>query len=203
MSQQNAVRAAKQSLRKLISSKLSALSKDQIKLQSHNVLDKVQRNPAFVNARSIALYMSMPNIEIDTLELIRHCFQERKVVYLPACCDENEKPTKIMRFLKVNSIDEVENLHPRGKYKLREPITGEDVMLQGNLDLIIVPGVAFTKEGYRIGHGAGYYDKFISGYHNKFNCRPHLIGVGLIEQQVESLPTESHDWVLDDVVFGN
>lgn len=203
MSQVNAVKAAKQSLRKLISSKLTLLSKDQINLQSTSVLEKVQRTQAFVDAKSIALYMSMPNIEIDTLELIRHCFKEQKTVFLPACCDENEKPTKTMRFLKVNSFDEVENLQPRGKYKLREPISGEDVMLQGNLDLIIVPGVAFTNEGYRIGHGAGYYDRFLSCYYEKFKNRPYLIGVGLIEQRVESLPIESHDWRLDEVVFGN
>lgn len=203
MSQMNAVRAAKQNLRKLIASKLSTISKDQIRLQSKAVLEKVQRNPAFLNAKSIGLYMSMPNVEIDTLELIRHCFQEQKTVYLPACCDADEKPTRTMRFLKVGSMDEIENLRPRGKYKLREPVSGEDVMLQGNLDLIIVPGVAFTKEGYRIGHGAGYYDRFISSYCEKFERTPYLLGVSLIEQQVASLPTESHDWVLDDVVFGN
>lgn len=202
MRQINAIKAAKQNLRKSIASKLSMLQHSDIVAQSSIVSNKVKQTVEFQNASSVALYMSMPGIEVDTLELIRHCFEQKKHVYLPSCCDNDGKPTTTMRFLKVDSFDQVTNLEPRGKYKLREPETGEDAMNTGSLDIIIVPGVAFTTEGYRLGHGAGYYDRYISSFEEKFKRRPYLVGVGLFEQLVESLPTEHHDWTLDKVHIG-
>lgn len=203
MSLLSVVKSAKQSLRKAIASKLCKLSKEEVSKQSLSVFHKLKDLPKFKAARSVALYMSMPNIEIDTMLLIEHCFQQNKTVFLPSCCDSTGKPTSTMRFLKVNSFEEVLRLQPRGKFKLREPISGEDALESDGLDLIVVPGVAFTKEGHRLGHGAGYYDKFLTKYNIKFDSKPYLLGVGLEEQLVDALPLETHDWTLDHVVFGS
>lgn len=197
------VKTAKQSLRKAISIKLSKLSQEEVTRQSISVLNTVKDLQKFKDASSVALYMSMPNIEIDTMLLIEHCFEQKKAVFLPSCCDSTGKPTSTMRFLKVTSFEEVLGLKPRGKYQLREPVSGEDAFEIGGLELIVVPGVAFTKEGYRLGHGAGYYDKYLTNYDIKFGSKPFLLGVGLEEQLVDSLPLETHDWTLDQVVFGS
>ena len=68
------------------------------------------------------------------------------------------------------------------------------------LDLIIVPGVAFDKNKNRMGHGAGFYDEFITTFHNKFKRKPYLLGVALQEQIVDYIPTEPHDWKLDSII---
>lgn len=200
---QTAVKLRKQSLRISITSKLANLNKQEIERQSTLVFQKVKENANFKQAKSVALYMSMPSVEIDTLQLIRHCFDQQKSVFLPSCFTEGGKPTKTMRFLQLNSFEEVMNLEPRGKYNLREPASGEDIMDSGDLDIIIVPGVAFTNEGERLGRGAGFYDRFLTEYLLKFGQKPFLLGVGLKEQLILALPTESHDWTLDQVEIGD
>ena len=76
--------------------------------------------------------------------------------------------------------------------------------IAGGLDLILVPGVAFTREGGRCGHGMGYYDKFL---HRLFatGCtrdQVSLVGLCFKEQLVESLPLDDHDVLLNQVITG-
>lgn len=87
---------------------------------------------------------------------------------------------------------------------------------KGGLDLILLPGVAFTRQGGRMGHGMGYYDKYLSEH---FNQNPHrrspskasiatklkdkntiLLGLAFNEQIVDSVPLEETDVLLDDVI---
>jgi 5-formyltetrahydrofolate cyclo-ligase len=63
-------------------------------------------------------------------------------------------------------------------------------------DVVIVPGLAFTPHGDRLGHGGGWYDRFLAG--RRPECR--TIGVGFVEQIVDTLPVEDHDIRLDHVV---
>ena len=98
------------------------------------------------------------------------------------------------------SLEAIHQLKPQGKYQLLEPLTGNDAMETGILDLIIVPGVAFDKNKNRMGHGAGFYDEFITTFHNKFKRKPYLLGVALQEQIVDYIPTEPHDWKLDSII---
>lgn len=69
-----------------------------------------------------------------------------------------------------------------------------------------MPGVAFTKNGDRLGHGMGYYDKYLHSYFNRFpNNNQHqtvLIGLAFREQIVEILPIDENDWKLDIVLSG-
>jgi 5-formyltetrahydrofolate cyclo-ligase len=72
------------------------------------------------------------------------------------------------------------------------------------LDLIIVPGVAFTPSGSRLGHGKGFYDKFFREYFKKHPNREKtkLIGLALGEQMLkdEDIPMEPHDFPIDIVL---
>lgn len=90
------------------------------------------------------------------------------------------------------------------------------VTLSGGLDLILLPGVAFTRNGGRLGHGMGYYDKYLEEH---FKRNPHrrsdeqlnldqkisqkktiLLGLALNEQIVDEVPLEPNDFPLDAVV---
>ena len=64
------------------------------------------------------------------------------------------------------------------------------------LDLVLVPGLAFTKEGARLGRGGGYYDRLLTGC----TARTHRVGVCFSTQLVASLPTEPHDQRVDRVI---
>lgn len=69
------------------------------------------------------------------------------------------------------------------------------------LDLVIVPGVAFTKEGLRLGHGAGYYDKYLKLLKEHQEVPPKTIAVGFKEQMVDNLPTEETDVTIDMILY--
>lgn len=73
----------------------------------------------------------------------------------------------------------------------------------GGLDLVVVPGVAFTAEGYRLGHGRGYYDQYLTKL-RKAQTKPVVtIGMAFTEQIVEDLPVDNHDVKLDYVLYTN
>lgn len=91
----------------------------------------------------------------------------------------------------------------------------------GGLDLVLLPGVAFTRTGYRLGHGMGHYDKYLK---KLFDTNPGradisaplkgnleqkiqdnktiLIGLAFKQQIVDDLPIEEHDFLLDMVLTG-
>lgn len=201
----NAIRDTKRQLRNIIKERLISLSNDSLRSQSLEVSNIVTSLPVFHNATSVAVYMNMPHLEIQTMNILRKCFDMGKEVFLPRCdVDPKEGRKKLhLSMIKVDKLSDVEALKPRGKYKLLEPIDGNDAMDTGTLDLIIIPGVAFNREKKRLGHGAGFYDEFLTAYFKKFGRKPHLIGIGLREQLVDEIPSEDHDWDLDALVIGD
>lgn len=194
---------SKSVLRKCVLSELLKVKGESVLSQSKIIAEKLQDIPQFKNAGSVGIYMNMPTMEVNTQDIIEQCFEQGKKVYLPRCDDHFEKGRrqKHLTFLSVPSLETVLSLKPSGKYKLREPSTGEDVMKIGSLDLLIVPGVAFTLSGKRLGHGAGYYDEFLKSFHSRFGKVPHLVGLSLVEQIVDLIPTEDHDWNLDQILY--
>lgn len=85
-----------------------------------------------------------------------------------------------------------------GAFGIREP-TGPVVDV-AVIDLVVVPGVAFTAAGARLGHGKGYYDRFLSGLAGRGH-RPAVVGVCFAEQLVDTLPLDPHDVVMDRVLW--
>lgn len=189
--------SAKQSLRKLVNQNVRKLSPESVSKQSSEIFRKLALNDRFKRAERVALYMNMPVGEICTLDVIEHCFSLGKKVFLPRCDGLN------MTFLQLDNMAAVHSLQPRGKYSLLEPTSGLDVLQSGNLDLILVPGVAFTQGGKRLGRGAGYYDKFLSQYLKTHGCTPYLIGLAFKQQIVDDLPQDDHDWWLNEVLVGS
>lgn len=98
-------------------------------------------------------------------------------------------PQRRLQHLILKSLDEIEE----GLYKTRHPADSEE--FKGVYDLIIVPGLAFDKNNYRIGYGGGYYDNFMIHY-------PEALKVGVFYpfQEVEKVPVEAQDLRLDEVL---
>ena len=87
----------------------------------------------------------------------------------------------------------------QGRFKLREPVVcaSDKPIDQSELDLALLPLLAFDAQGHRLGMGGGYYDRYFA----KTSRRPLIIGVGYDVQQAEhTLPTEPWDVHLDGVV---
>ena len=83
----------------------------------------------------------------------------------------------------------------QGAYKIMEP-TGEVFDNYTDIDLAVIPGVAFDKDGNRMGRGKGYYDRLLPKLGNTYK-----IGICLPFQLVEKIPTDEHDVRMDEVLF--
>ena len=82
------------------------------------------------------------------------------------------------------------------KFGIAEPEPGARTCPPGEIDLVVVPGVAFTAGGVRLGRGKGYYDRYLS----QAEFRGVTVGVCYAHQLVGELPSEPHDVAVDCVV---
>jgi 5-formyltetrahydrofolate cyclo-ligase len=72
--------------------------------------------------------------------------------------------------------------------------------LEGGLDLVLVPGLAFSLSGKRLGRGKGYYDTFLQTCSSVQDRPPYTIALSFSEQIIESVPTDNHDYVINAVI---
>ena len=98
--------------------------------------------------------------EVNTYPIIEKAWEEGKKVVVPKC----NKEARTMSFRKISNFDQLETVY----MNLREPIPAltEEVNAD-EIDLQIVPGVAYTERGERIGYGGGYYDRYLMHYKGK------------------------------------
>lgn len=191
----------KEFLRQQMRAKLGSMSREVKASRSNLIQIMLSQNASYKEAKHIALYASTES-EVLMTDVIEDCFERSKKVYLPACVSEATagRRTKHMKLYRVPGLEHFRSMTV-GKYGIREPREGIEVMTHGDLDLVIVPGLAFSPSGKRLGQGAGYYDEFLSAFEKKFEKRPKLIGVAFSEQLHEEIPQDEHDWTVDEVLF--
>ncbi len=143
------------------------------------ILKNVTECDFYKNAQTVMVYISY-NGEVDTVGLIGKMLADGKTLCAPVCID---KETMVAR--SFSSYDEL----VIGAYGIPEP-HGAEVQ---NIDLIIVPGVAFSEKLYRIGYGAGYYDRFLEK-NKALTC-----GLFYEEQKADFLP-DKYDKQLDYII---
>lgn len=95
-----------------------------------------------------------------------------------------------MEFKKISSFNQLESVY----YGLLEPVAETAKASKEELDALIVPGLAFTKEGYRLGFGGGYYDRFLSNY------RGDTLALTYELQLMDELPIEVHDLAVGKLI---
>lgn len=149
------------------------------------------RSPRWHRARRVLLFVSKP-IEIDTHALISTALRQKKQVLLPRCLDEKGH----MAFFAIQSW---EDLTP-GLYGLLEPDPARCPQIETfhPTDFCLVPGFSFDAQGYRLGFGKGYYDRFLSRftgvtagacYHC---CTTQMLPHGRYDRPVDYLFTERY-----------
>lgn len=125
--------------------------------------------------------------EVETGELIVELLNMDKKVLIPKC-NINDCTMKAVMFNPTDSF-------VKNEYGIKENFADED--FSNLIDAIIVPGIAFSRSGSRIGFGKGYYDKFI----NNLKSKPLIIGICFDEQIIDTeFYFEAHDAVMDIVV---
>lgn len=181
----------KQQIRKEALERRAAIPVNERASKSLRIADFVLSLPEMATANTVTVYVDFRN-EVETRTLINRLMDLGKTVALPIVHME----TGTLSFTAVNSLD---CLVKTVKH-IWEPApgSGPDVSIE-SLDLILTPGAAFDRKGYRLGYGGGFYDRLLE------SRRPdvHAIGLAFSEQLVDSLPTEAHDQKLDGIVTEN
>ncbi len=153
---------------------------------SERIFSQLAATDHFAAAHCIALFCSLKD-EPDTASAIAAWRAAGRRVVVPRVEGDT------MRLFDYDPATQVE-----GAFGIEEP--GPDARLcdVADVDLMVVPGVAFTREGDRMGRGRGYYDKYLS----LPGMRAVKIGVCYAHQIVDSLPVEPHDVRMDGVILG-
>jgi len=97
--------------------------------------------------------------------------------------------------IKIYKVTNISNLKKSSIGILEPNITSNNETLLNEIDIVLVPGLAFDKKNNRLGYGKGFYDRFL----NKFKGKK--IGICFKEQVSESIPVESHDQKVDQLLF--
>jgi 5-formyltetrahydrofolate cyclo-ligase len=157
--------------------------------KSRRILDKLFALKEFEEAETILFYASF-NGEVDTFEMMKRGLQLGKRIALPMIISEDKKIVPAL-------IKDVDFSLETGPYGIKQPKQGRCQSLSPDqIDLVIVPGLAFDRDGHRLGRGAGYYDRFLSD-----DCSgTPSIGLAYDFQVVDGLPLEPHDQAVSFVI---
>ena len=137
----------------------------------------------FLDAKAVFCYVSAHS-EVGTHNLIEELLKEKEVV-VPYCTDSFGN----MIAVKINSPDDL----TEGRFGILEPKTPKPFNKE-EINFAIVPGIAFDKDGFRLGYGKGYYDRFLS------SISPYKLGVCQKEFFVDTLPHNEYDIQMDSVM---
>ena len=175
---------SKSDIRRAAKSAVKALTAQQKADKSTLILSRIASSESIKSAKTVALYASLSD-EVQSFELIEFLSQTKRVVLPRVAGDDMDFYPYTPSSLKVGAFGIEE---PQGS----EPISPDEI------DVIVVPGVAFTTDGKRCGRGKGYYDKYLS----RSGFRAIKIGVCYAEQLAADIPNEPHDIVMDYMIYG-
>jgi 5-formyltetrahydrofolate cyclo-ligase len=145
---------------------------------SVNACELFSNTEAFDKADVILLYYPIKN-EISPLPLIEKAQKTGKKIAFPICNIKNDT----LYFRTINSINELTPSH----FGIPEPLLSNEEPILTEHTVVIVPALAFSKDGHRLGYGKGYYDKFLRDF------RGISVGFSYSSLVLDSLPTDKHD----------
>lgn len=154
------------------------LSLDFIKIASNRIRDNLRKIDFYRKAESIGVYYSIGS-EVQTHDLIQEYFNHGKEFALPRV-EKND-----IIFKKISSLKDLE----LGSFGVLEP--KEKCETVKNLDVVLVPSIALTHEGYRLGYGFGFYDRYLHGKKSK------KIGLSYAKNILKTFPHDNHDVRMD------
>ncbi len=147
-------------------------------LLSKKVQQRLLASSLWQQAHTVMLYAAVRG-EVDTALLLAEAFRQGKRVFLPRCQQEQG-------FMQACPFEEGDVLVP-GRYNIPEP-TRAAADLQAEPLLVLVPGLAFDRKGYRLGMGGGYYDRFLAAHPLAVPC-----GICFSRHLFPSLPSDPWD----------
>ena len=174
----------KKALRREIREKKRAMPEAEIISRSERLGELFVNSEAYHNAKTVYGYLPY-NQEVRTVPMLQQALRDGKRVAVPKIYGDT------MKFLYLDDLSKVE----KNDMGIPEPIA-DDPVAEDETALVLMPGLAFTKKGDRMGYGGGFYDRFLAQ-------EPHHPTLALCYefQIVDSLPTEEYDIPVDTVLW--
>lgn len=170
----------KREIRRKIKGLRMMLSELERQEAADEVFSQLEKTAAFMMAENVLMYHSLPD-ELSTLRFLRK-WHDRKRFFLPRVNGVN---------LEILPYEETRL--ELGSFHIEEP-TGNDLADVDDMELMVIPAVAFDRRGNRLGRGKGFYDRLLA------STKATKVGVGYEFQLLDSLPAESHDVPMDMVI---
>ncbi|MCD6109245.1 5-formyltetrahydrofolate cyclo-ligase [bacterium] len=174
----------KEELRTEISKKKHQIPATKKEKFDNQIYKNITGLPEWKKAKKVFIYISMKD-EVDTRALIKN-YLGKKIIIVPKSHTKFNKLT----LHEIKSFDDTE----KGSYSIMEPKSHTRIITPEEVDLVIIPGIVFDKNGHRIGYGKGYYDRLTK----HLTC--HKIGLAYKVQIVNNIPAQKHDVPVDTLV---
>lgn len=170
----------KSEIRRKIKALRTMLSHEEKMSAADEVFSQLERSAAFLMAEHILMYHSLPD-ELSTHRFLSKWHHQKKF-YLPRVNGVN-----------LDILPYEQTRLELGAFHIEEP-TGDETIEPEVIDLIVVPAVAYDRQGNRLGRGKGFYDRLLA------TTRATKVGVGYEFQLIDELPAEPHDVPMDIII---
>jgi len=178
----------KENLRKSMLQKRNKITANEEKAAANIINPLILSHPVFLEAEHVMVYIPFKK-EVDIRRVIEEAWRLHKQVMVPKTDIKTKKMEPyVIRFWDDLKIGNFELFEPKGTESEAFPID--------NIDLVLVPGIAFDHKGNRLGFGAGFYDRFF----DRFTHLPFRLGIAYDFQVVDKLPTGRHDYGVNEVI---
>lgn len=173
----------KQIIRDILLSERIKLSQKEVETFSKEIIRRLKNLQVFKRAKTVLLYYPIKN-EVDTTPL----FNTNKIFAFPLIHPDSN-------IMTIHQVTDLKTLKS-GKFEIKEPPKTHKRIAIKDIDLVITPGLAFDKNGHRIGFGKGYFDKLFKNLST--NCTK--IALAYDFQIIENVPAEPHDKKVDMII---
>ncbi|MBQ6652909.1 MAG: 5-formyltetrahydrofolate cyclo-ligase [Prevotella sp.] len=181
----------KADVRKHIRQLRKQIPAEQLHEWSATICEKLLNDPLIMEAHTIMAFYPLPD-EVDIRPVIKKLHRQGKSILLPRVTDDTH-----IEFLPYNGKGQ---LH-EGAFHIMEPHLSSHIPDRPG-DVYLIPGMAFTTDGKRLGRGRGYYDRYLASLHSlSSTAHPSFIGICYPFQIVSDIPVNEHDILMNEVVF--
>ncbi|WP_268762075.1 5-formyltetrahydrofolate cyclo-ligase [Bacillus sinesaloumensis] len=173
-------------MRKEMKETLQSFDKERLHRWSQEITEQILTLPEWMDAHMIGITISGA-YEVNTTYLIEKAWELGKRVAVPKC----HPKTKTMTFREITAFSQLEVVY----YGLQEPIEAETrEVIHNEIDLLFVPGLSFVPSGYRLGHGGGYYDRYLRDF------KGNTLSLAFPIQLIAQMPIEPFDIPVQKIV---
>ena len=180
----------KKSIRKFILEKREQVPANIRNQWDESIFNLLINSEVYKNATVIFIFVSY-NSEVNTHKIIEHALKNSKTIYVPKITSKGQ----LMEVFEIKSLKDLKI----GYFGILEPQETCPIGDQNKIDLILMPGVAFDRQGGRVGYGKGFYDKFL----DKMDKKVDKIALAYDFQILDSVPIDEFDVKINGFITNN